>query len=308
MSSFLNWFVIILTVGNILACLWLIRWSSKPRPGEASTGDVTGHVWDQNLEEYNNPLPRWWLWLFYITIVFGFGYLALYPGLGNFAGALGWSQAEQYQGEMARADDQYGPIFTRYAGQPVAQLAGDPEAMASGRRLFLTYCAQCHGSDAGGAPGAGFPSLRDSAWLYGGDPEAIKASILEGRRGMMPPMAAAVGGDAGAAQVAHYVLSLAGQPHDGPMAEAGRPKFAACAACHGADARGSAANGLGPMGAPDLTDDFWLYGGSFAAIVNTIRAGRSGNMPAHRDFLGQDKAHLLAAYVISVSEQADKGR
>lgn len=299
MSSFLSVFVIALTIGNILACFWLIWWSSKRVPGEAASGDVTGHTWDENLQEYNNPLPRWWLWMFYITIVFGFVYLALYPGLGNFKGLLGWSQQEAYEAEMAAAESEYGRIFAAYAAQPIAQLAGNREAVQAGQRLFLNYCAQCHGSDAGGAPG--FPSLKDGAWLYGGTAEAIRASILEGRQGNMPPMAAAVGGDQGVTQVAHYVRSLSGLPHDPQLAGIGRGQFAVCAGCHGADGKGSLAHGMAALGAPDLTDRAWIYGNSLEAIEDTIRQGRSGSMPAHRNFLGEDKAHLLAAYVYSLS-------
>ncbi len=301
MSSFFSWFVIVLTVGNILACLWLIRWSSKRSPGEAAAGQVTGHTWDENLQEYNNPLPRWWLWLFYITIAFGLVYLVLYPGLGNFKGVLGWSQKEAYQGEMAAADAEYGKIFAAYAARPIPELAKDAKAMQGGQRLFLNYCAQCHGSDAGGGPG--FPSLKDDAWLYGGSPEVIQTTILDGRQGNMPPMAAAIGGEQGVDEVANYVLSLSGQPHDAQLAEAGKPKFAVCAACHGMDGKGSLANGNPALGAPNLTDSAWLFGGSLGAIKKTITEGRSGKMPAHRDFLGEDKVHLLAAYVYSLSHQ-----
>lgn len=294
MSSALTWFIIILTLGNILGCLWLIRWSAKHRPGDPSEGDVMGHVWDGDLEEYNNPLPRWWLWLFYITIAFGIVYLLLYPGFGAFAGYLGWSQEQRYEEEIAKADEKYGPIFAAYAEQSIPELAESQEARDAGRRLFLTYCATCHGSDAGGAKG--FPNLKDDAWLYGGDPQAIKVSILQGRNGVMPPMAAAVGGDEGVVQVAHYVRSLAGLEHDADQAEQGKTKFAACAACHGAEAKGNTA-----LGAPNLTDSAWLYGSDMESIQTSIAQGRSGKMPAHEQFLGEDKVHLLTAYVYSLS-------
>lgn len=305
MNSFLNWFVIIVTIGNILACLWLIRWSSKRRPGEAAAGEVTGHSWDEDLQEYNNPLPRWWLYMFYITIVFGFVYLALYPGLGNFPGLLHWTEVGQYQKQMAAAHKKYGPIFAAYAKEPIPELAKNAKAMATGQRLFLNNCAQCHGSDAGGAPGNGFPSLRDASWLYGGDPATLVQTIGGGRNGMMPPMAAAIGGDQDVKAVANYVLSLSGQPHDEALAMAGKPKFdAVCAACHGANGKGSAANNRGPIGAPNLTDSFWLYGGTLADIEYTIKHGRSGKMPAWENFLGKDKVHLMAAYVYSLSHDA----
>ncbi len=296
MSSFWSWYVTILTVGNILACYWLIRWAGKRRAGEAAEGDVTGHTWDDNLQEYNNPLPRWWLWLFYITIVFGLVYLALYPGLGNYPGLLGWSQTHQYEEELARAEAKFGPIFAAWAARPIPELARDAEAMRAGQRLFLNYCATCHGSAATGA--VGFPDLTDDDWLWGGDPDTIKASILDGRRGQMPPMAAALGDEAAVEAVAHYVLSLSGAPHDAAKAAAGQAKFAVCAACHGPDGKGNPA-----LGAPDLTDGVWLHspGPSVEAVVAAIKNGRSGHMPAHRDFLGEDKVHLLAAYVYSLS-------
>ncbi len=296
MSSFWSWYVTILTVGNILACYWLIRWAGKRRAGEAAEGDVTGHTWDGDLQEYNNPLPRWWLWMFYITIVFGLVYLALYPGLGNYPGALGWTQAKQYEEELARAEEKFGPIFAAWARRPIPELARDAEAMRAGQRLFLNYCATCHGSAATGA--VGFPDLTDGDWLWGGDPDTIKETILDGRRGQMPPMAAALGDDASVEAVAHYVLSLSGAPHDAAKAAAGQAKFAACAACHGPDGKGNP-----ELGAPNLTDDVWLHspGPSVEAVMAAIRNGRSGHMPAHRDFLGEDKAHLLAAYVYSLS-------
>ena len=294
MSSFWSWWVIIITVGNIAACYWLVKWATKPHVGEVSTGDVTGHKWDDNLEEYNNPLPRWWLWLFYITIVFGFIYLALYPGLGNFAGTKGWTSTGQYQAETERAAARYNPIFAAYAKQSVEDLAMDANAVKVGQRLFLNYCATCHGSTATGA--VGFPNLTDNAWLYGGSADAIKATILDGRVGVMPPWEAALG-ERGLDQVTQYVLSLSGRQHDATQAAAGKTLFSTmCVACHGADGTGNQA-----IGAPDLTDKNWLYGASAGVIRQTIAKGRNGVMPAHREFLGEDKAHVLAAYVYSLS-------
>jgi len=293
MSTFWSWFVAVISIGMILACYWLIKWTTRRRSGEAAEGDVTGHTWDGNLEEYNNPLPNWWLWLFYITIIFGLVYLVLYPGLGNFQGVLKWSSTGQYQQEMQQAEQEYGPIFAGYAETDIPALAEDEAAMAAGRRLFLTYCATCHGSDAGGAHG--FPSLKDNDWLWGGHPQAIKTSILDGRTGVMPAQGHL--GEEAIDNVAAYVLSLSGREAPADKISAGQQVFKQnCAVCHG-----DAGTGQTAMGAPNLTDDIWLYGGSPGIIRQTIREGRQGKMPAHREFLGEDKAHLLAAYVYSLS-------
>ncbi len=296
MSSFWSWWVIIITVGNIVACYWLVQWATKPHKGEAATGDVTGHKWDDNLEEYNNPLPRWWLWLFYITIVFGLAYIVMYPGLGKYAGTKQWTSTGQYESEIQQANAKYDPIFAAYAQQSVEDLAKDAKAVQVGQRLFLNYCATCHGSTATGY--TGFPNLTDGSWLYGGTPDAIKTSILDGRMGAMPPWEAPLGAQ-GLEQVTQYVLSLSGRKHDAAQAAAGKTMYdTMCVACHGIDGTGNQA-----IGAPNLTDNIWLYGASPGVIKNTIAKGRNGVMPAHRDFLGEDKVHVLAAYVYSLSAQ-----
>ncbi|MBO0614809.1 MAG: cytochrome-c oxidase, cbb3-type subunit [Pseudomonadota bacterium] len=298
MSGFWSGWIILITLGNIFACYWLVRWTTKKRPGEAASGDVTGHRWD-GLEEYNNPLPRWWLWLFYITIVFSLAYLVLFPGLGTFKGVLNWgSQDSQYQGEMQQAGETFDPIFKKYAAMPIEQVAKDADAQGMGRRLFLNYCAQCHGSDAGGA--AGFPNLADNDWLYGGTPDQIKQTILLGRQGAMPAHKDRVDA-AGVEALAHYVMSLSGRKEaDAAKVSQGQQLFTAnaCMACHGMDGKGNQA-----MGAPNLTDNTWLYGSSLDTIKETITNGRNGKMPAHADFLGEDKVHLLAAYVYGLSQK-----
>ncbi|TCK19570.1 cytochrome c oxidase cbb3-type subunit 3 [Thiogranum longum] len=293
-SEFWSGWIIVLTLGNIFACWWLIRWTAKRRAGEAAEGDTTGHTWDETLAEYNNPMPRWWLWMFYITMIFGLGYLVLYPGLGSFRGVLNWTHQNAYAKEMEAADAKFGPLFAQYATKPVEQLVLDPRALRIGERLFVNYCASCHGSDAGGAPG--FPNLRDTDWLYGGNPETITTTILDGRSGVMPAWKAVLG-DQGIKEVTAYVVSLSGRDADTSLVTAGKQHFATyCAACHGADGKGNPA-----LGAPNLTDKTWLYGASAGVIAKTIANGRNGHMPAHRNFLGEDKVHLLATYVYSLS-------
>jgi len=292
-DGFWSLYVAGLTIVSIIGCALLLTAQSRRRkPGEQV--ETTGHEWDGDLAEYNNPLPRWWMSLFWITIFFSLAYLAVYPGLGNFQGFFGWSSQGQYRDEQASADAQYGPTFAKFAAMPVEAIAKDPQAHAIGERLFLNYCSQCHGSDARG--GKGFPNLADTDWLYGGEGEVILASILDGRKGVMPALGAALGGPEAVTDVANYVLSLSGSPHDAARAAAGKGKFAVCAGCHGADGRGNRA-----LGAPNLTDKVWLYGGSAKTIAETITGGRQSAMPAHREFLGEDKSRVLAGYVYSLS-------
>ena len=293
-SSFWNWFIIIPTVGGIIACFLLIRWLSTAIKPE-DEGKEMDHVWDGDLVELNNPLPRWWLNMFYITLYFSIGYLALYPGLGTFKGLLEWTSTGQYEREIDIADAKYGPLFKKFQEMPIVAVAADPEARRMGERLFVNYCATCHGSDARGA--RGFPNLRDNDWLYGGDPDVIRQTILEGRNGVMPAWADALGGDAGVADVTEFVFSLSGRDVDQAVAARGGEKYQMlCVACHGADGTGNQA-----LGAPNLTDSIWLYGGSSKQVMESIAKGRMGVMPPHRDFLGEDKVHLLAAYVYSLS-------
>jgi cytochrome c oxidase cbb3-type subunit 3 len=298
MSDFTNglWgsFVSVVTVIGIAACVVLLKAQSAKRASGAKKPELHGHVWDGDLAEYNNPLPRWWMWLFYITVVFGLVYLVLYPGLGSYAGVYGWTSRNEHEAETKLADARYGPIFNKFAQQDLALVAKDPDARAIGQRLFLTYCAQCHGSDAGGGPG--FPSLRDKDWLYGGEPAQIKASIMDGRNGTMPPLGQALGGEAAVKEMANYVLSLSGAPHDAALAAKAKDKFAMCAACHGPEGKGNP-----QIGSANLTDKIWLHGGSEKKVIETITAGRSSQMPAHKDLLGEAKVHLLAAYVYGLS-------
>jgi len=291
-SNFWHWFIVIPTVIGILALFPLVILNRGEGTGDKP--ETMGHVWDEDLEEYNNPLPRWWLNLFYITIIFGVAYLVLYPGLGKFEGILGWTSKGEYQSEIAAAEKEFGPIFKKYASDDIAALAKNPEAIKTGERLFVNYCATCHGADARGA--LGYPNLRDQDWLYGGKPEQIKTSILNGRNGMMPGWQAALG-EEGVKNTTEFVLSLSKTDVDLESARAGRKHFnTMCLACHGPDGRGNQA-----LGGPNLTDEVWLYGGSRKEIVRSISAGRQGKMPPHRDFLGEDKVHVLTAYIYGLS-------
>ncbi|ELX11624.1 cytochrome c oxidase cbb3-type subunit III [Janthinobacterium sp. HH01] len=294
-NGFWDMYIVVLTLLGIIGCGVLLFSQSKIK-GKA--GETTGHVWDEDLSELNTPMPRWWMWLFYITIVFSLGYLVLYPGLGSYAGKLGWKSSGQYQAELKQAEGEYGPLFAQYQKQDLKQVAADPKAHAIGERLFLTYCAQCHGSDARG--NKGFPNLTDKDWLFGGSPETIKETILHGRTGVMPAMGAALGSDKDVENVAHYVLSLSGSTADPIKAVFGKDKFGACMACHSAGGTGNQA-----IGAPNLSDKIWLFGGSAETIMETIRKGRSTTMPAFDDFLGDAKVHVLAAYVWSLSNDVN---
>jgi cytochrome c oxidase cbb3-type subunit 3 len=298
-DGFWDYYIALITVLGIAGCAILLWTQSTHKVRLGADGKplaTTGHVWDEDLTELNTPMPRWWMVLFYLTIVFGAIYLALYPGLGSYAGKLGWQSSGAYREELKKADAEYGPLFAKYARQDLKAVAADPQAHAIGERLFLNYCAQCHGSDARG--NKGYPNLADDDWLYGGTPEVIKETIMKGRHGQMPSMATALGSDKDVENVAHYVRSLSGLTADPVKVAFGKPKFGACAACHGMDAHGNQA-----LGAPNLADKTWLYGGSAETVMETIRKGRDNTMPAWGDFLGEPKAHVLAAYVWSLSNQ-----
>ena len=290
-SGFWDLYIGVITVVSIIACAVLL-WAQSVH--KTSGSDTSGHIWDEDIREFNNPLPRWWMWLFYLTIAFSAGYLVLYPGLGSFPGTLGWTQLTQLAEENDHAQKTYGPLYEKFAAQEVAALSKNAEALAIGQKLFLNNCAQCHASDGGGS--RGFPNLTDKDWLWGGTPEAIKTTITNGRTGMMPPLGPALG-EQGVKDAAHYVLSLSGQAHDSIRSARGEATFKkVCVACHGADGKGNQA-----LGAPDLTDRIWLHGSGEYAIVEQITKGRMNQMPAHKDILSSAKIHLLTAYVYSLS-------
>ncbi len=293
MSAFWSWWITLIALANILACVWLIRWTARKRPDEKPSHETTGHEWD-GLTELNNPMPRWWLWLFYISIVFGLIYLLLYPGLGRYEGLLGWSQYSAWEEEVESMEERTAPLFAEFAERPIPELARNDEAMQTGRRLFGNNCAVCHGADGGGR--TGFPNIANNYWQWGGEPEEIYVSILNGRQAMMPGFGGAMDDDAVEATAA-YVFHLSGREVPEDLISRGEEHFGNyCAACHGPGGEGNKA-----LGAPNLTRDEWTYGGGMDSIMTTIREGRQGRMPAQKDLLGEDRIHVLTAYVYSLS-------
>ena len=299
MSDFFNsgWSIFISAVSiiGLAACLALLIIASRRKV--MAKDNTTGHVWDEDLRELNNPLPRWWMWLFVITVVFSAIYLALYPGLGSYGGTLKWTSTGQWEAEQAKAKVAMQPIYAKYVSMSAEDLAKDAGAMGIGQRLFINNCAQCHGSDARGSKG--FPNLTDNDWLHGGSLENIVETITNGREGNMPPMAAAVGTGEDVRNVAHYVLSLSNSAHNPVYAQLGKPMFAACAACHGNDGKGNQA-----IGAPNLTDKVWLHGWGEQAITAMINNGKVNVMPAQAQRLTPEQIHVLGAYVWHLSRSA----
>ncbi len=307
-SPFWSWFIIAIVVFGFVFCIMVLFTQLMARTNKAGENHVQPHEWDETLQEYNHPLPRWWVWMFVITLVFGALYLWIYPGLGSYKGNMGvidpaykngWSEQKQYDIEKAKLDATAQPLFDKFGKMSVVDLANDKQAMKVGERLFLNNCAQCHGSDAHG--GNGFPNLSDGDWLYGGFPEAIKQSITTGRHGVMPAHGEVLGGAEGVNDVANYVLSLSNSSHDAVAAARGKEKFAVCAACHMATGKGSLSDETGGQantGAPNLTDKTWLFGGDMKTLTETITKGRDKNvMPSWDCLLGQSRIHVLAAYV-----------
>ena len=295
MSAAWQWFVAIVVVVSVIAH-WVFLLATSKKTGAIAHGEdsTTGHVWDNDLEERNLPLPRWWLFVFHGTLIFAVLYMVLYPGSGIFAGTLGWSQVSQYEAEVAANEARYGEIFAAFAAKDIPALAQDEDAMSAGYNLFANNCAQCHGSDGRGA--VSFPNLTDGAWLHGGEPEQILASINNGRIAAMPPWGAALG-DEGVEQVVQHVLAISGQDHDASLASAGAQKYGMfCIACHGADGTGNVL-----LGAPNLTDEDWLYDPTEEAIRRAITQGLNNEMPGFQDKLGPERTKVLAAYVYGLS-------
>jgi cytochrome c oxidase cbb3-type subunit III len=289
-SEFWHYYIAALTIAGILFSLWVLNSQSTKKLAAGEEAELMAPVWDGDLQELNNPLPRWWMYMFYALILFGIVYLVLYPGMGKYAGTLGWSSYQEWKDDKTAVDAKFDEVMAPFKSQSLMAVAADPKAKEMGQHLFMTYCSQCHGSQAQG--GKGFPNLTDKQWLWGGAPDDINASIAGGRLAEMPPMGDAVGGEAGAKAVANYILSLGGKSHDAAQAAIGKEKYAACAGCHGEDGKGNNAASF-----PNLTDDVWLYGGGEAEIAQSIMKGRKGGMPAQLEVLGESKVHLLAAYV-----------
>jgi cytochrome c oxidase cbb3-type subunit 3 len=295
MGIFWNIWIIGLTLLNLALLLWVLLANRRVAVSDQDEAEnrTTGHVYD-GIEEYDNPLPRWWFHLFIGTFVFTGIYLLLYPGLGSFKGLLGWTSVNELRTDQQKGDALYAEQFGIYANTPIEELANDPAAMKMGLRLFANNCAVCHGADGGG--NYGYPNLTDNDWIWGGTPDRIKETIVNGRQGVMPPWGSVIG-ESGVVNVTEYVLKISGNEHDAQLAELGAKVFTQnCAVCHGADGTG---NQL--LGAPNLTDNIWLYGGEPQDIRQTVRQGRTGVMPAQQELLKADRIHLLAAYVYSLS-------
>ncbi len=294
MTSFWSWWIILLTTTNVVLVTWLLF---ANRTTTLGGGQTTGHIYD-GIEEYDNPLPGWWFQMFVVTIVFAVGYVAYYPGMGNFKGFGGWTSLGEYQEEMAEAETKYGPIYAKFNTMSVEDVAKDEQAVQMGQRIFSNNCSLCHGSDARGS--FGFPNLTDGSWLYGGTADAIKTSVSEGRKGQMPAWGAVIG-EQGVTDVTAYVRSLSGLETDADanqLASGKKVYDATCSACHGTDGTGNQA-----LGAPNLADNSWLYGSSPARVAYTIRTGRNGVMPAWKDIIGEDRVHLVSAYIYSLSDK-----
>jgi cytochrome c oxidase cbb3-type subunit III len=295
-SNFWPIFITVVSLLGIFGCALLLWLTSKVKIVNADGDNTSGHVWDEDLREMNNPLPRWWVGLFIITIVFSLIYLVVYPGLGNYKGKFDWTQEKQYQQEMAEAKKALAPMYAKFSAISVENLSSNLEARAIGERLFMNNCSQCHGSNARGS--RGFPNLTDHDWLHGGSAEKINETITGGRLGMMPPMAAAIGSAEDVKNLANYVLGLSSSKHDSARGVLGKPKFAICASCHGLDGKGNQA-----IGAPNLTDNTWLHGAGEAAIIRRINEGKTNQMPAQGEKFSPAEIHVLTAYVWGLSNK-----
>jgi len=295
-SNSWSYYIATIALVGVAWCIWLLFTQRRWLKSETPQVEDTGHVWDVDLRELNNPVPRWWTIMYLGLCAIALGIMVLYPALGSYPGLLGFTAAKQVVAEREEQAARIKPLFEKFSAIPVQELAKNPEAHAIGKRLFLNNCAQCHGSDAKGSPN--FPNLTDSDWLYGGTPEIIVKTITDGRHGVMAPLGAIVSA-AQANEIANYVRSLSGLASDPTLLRAGEAGFKkVCFACHGMDAKGNQA-----LGAPNLTDNVWLGSSSKDTIINTILHGRQGVMPAQKHNLSEDQIRMLAAYVWGLSNK-----
>ena len=288
LGDFWHYYIAALTILGILFSLWVLKSQTTKKLAEGETAELMAPTWDGDLQELNNPLPRWWMWMFYGLILFAIVYLVLYPGVGKYAGTLNWTSYQEWKDDKTAVDAEFEKVMAPFLSQDIMAVAADPKAKEMGQNLYMTYCSQCHGSS--GQGGKGFPNLTDSQWLFGGTPDDVKSSIANGRIAEMPGGLA--GDEQGAKEVANYVLAMGGKPHDAALAAVGKEKYAACAGCHGEDGKGMNAASF-----PNIVDDAWQYGGTVEAITESIVKGRKGGMPAQLEALGEAKVHLLTAYV-----------
>lgn len=302
MTPFWSGWIMVLVTFNLGLTLFLFIWGTRVKIPTLPDG-TTGHVWAHGvLREGLHPLPLWWVLVSATMFVLGIGYLVLFPGYGDNKGLLGWTMHGELAEDIASTRAKMEPLIAQHSQMSVEQLAAEPSAVAIGHRLFVDNCAACHGASAQGNSLLGAPMLTDRDWLYGGDGETLMASILDGRRGAMPAMGATLGA-AGVEEVAQYVLSLSGSANNPLKAALGKAQFTTCAACHGGDGKGNPA-----LGAPNLTDSVWLYGGSQVHVEQTIREGRSGEMPAFRNRLSENEAKVIAAWVYRQSNPVGPAR
>ncbi|HEY9279393.1 MAG TPA: cytochrome-c oxidase, cbb3-type subunit III [Eoetvoesiella sp.] len=298
-SGFWSYYISAIALGGVVFCFILLISQRAWLKQKIDKVEDTGHVWDGDLTELNNPVPRWWTVMFVGLCIVALAMFVLYPGLGSYEGTLGYTAAKQVQAERQQLDEQIRPIFARYEKMPIDEIAHNADAREIGQRLFLNNCAQCHGSDARGS--ANFPNLADNDWLYGGSPEQIMQTIAKGRHGMMPAWKSAIK-PTEASDIAQYVRSLSGLASDSLRIVPGKRGFDNfCVACHGVDGKGNQA-----LGAPNLTDGVWLYGSSEASIVETILNGRENRMPAQEGLLSADQIRMLTAWVWGLSNQGKR--
>ncbi len=294
MTNFWSVWIIVLTLGSIFGYMWLLLANRKTDHAE---NEVTSHSYD-GIQEYDNPLPAWWFYMFVVSIIASLIYLALYPGLGSFKGLLNWTSVSQHEEQVAEREAVFQAHVESYMQIPAAELSKDYKAVRMGERLFKNNCSVCHGSDARGS--YAFPNLTDKDWLYGSTEESIKKTITDGRVAAMPAWGAVLGDNLDDMVVLVRSLSDEG----GMAAQKSSPAYNTfqqlCSACHGKDGTGVQA-----LGGPNLTDNIWLYGGEHHDVKVTINRGRSGQMPAHKDLLSEERIHLLTAFILSFQNELE---